>query len=200
MGSSKSSHRQCPRRHHRPPHTQNTGIHLAFPWVFALLLRITPHKCAPPPHLTLRAFLRNHLLLHTKRVNCALPPPMRCPAHVSSTVLPRPRTCLLLGALLRTIAMHRLLLLASHAPCAQPLLRILPPSSPLAEPDEEALRPTPLPADSCRTAGIERNGSAQKSPVCCRVQQTSPRGNSGSFDCGRRPEGTAASPKPVADR
>jgi hypothetical protein len=26
--------------------------------------------------------------------------------------------------------------------------------------------------------------------LCCRVQQTSPRGNSGSFDCGRRPVGT----------
>jgi len=46
---------------------------------------------------------------------------------------------------------------------------------PFGEPDEEALRPTPLPAGSCRTACIERNGSAQKSPVCCRVQQTSPR-------------------------
>jgi hypothetical protein len=45
-----------------------------------------------------------------------------------------------------------------------------------------------------------RNGSAQKSPVGCRVQQTSPRGNSGSVDCGCRPEGTAASPKPVAAR
>ena len=29
-----------------------------------------------------------------------------------------------------------------------------------------------------------RNGSAQKSPVCCRVQQTSPRRNSCFLDCG----------------
>jgi hypothetical protein len=199
MRISKSSHRQCPPRNHRPPHTQNTGIHLAFPWVFALLLRITPHKCAPPPHLTLRVFSRNHLLLHTKRVNCALLPPARCPARTSPRrcfrcLLTVSRARLLLGALLRTIAMQRLLLLDSRTPCAQPLLRILPPSSPLGKPDEEALRPTPLPADSCRTACIERNGSAQKSPVCCRVQQTSPCGNSGSF------EGTAASPKPVAAR
>ena len=32
-----------------------------------------------------------------------------------------------------------------------------------------------------------RNGSAQKSPVCWRVQQTSLLGNSCSFDCGRLP-------------
>ena len=61
--------------------------------------------------------------------------------------------------------------------CASPrttvALEVFHPPSPLGEPDEEALRPTPLPADSCRTAGIERNGSAQNSPVCCRVQQTS---------------------------
>ena len=97
--------------------------------------------------------------------------------------------------------MQRLLLPASRALLAQPLRSksstVLPP---FGEPDEEALRPTPLPADSCRTAGIERNGSAQKSTVCCRVQQTSPRGNSGSFDCGRLPEGTSASPKPVTAR
>ena len=34
----------------------------------------------------------------------------------------------------------------------------LPPSAPCGEPDEGALRPTPLPADSCRTAGIEEMG------------------------------------------
>jgi hypothetical protein len=51
----------------------------------------------------------------------------------------------------------------------------------LGEPGEESLRPTLLPADSCRTAGIERNGSAQKSTVCCRVQQTSPRWNIASL-------------------
>jgi hypothetical protein len=127
----------------------------AIRWVFELLLNLTsntPRRCgssghptrvfatplqiAPSPHLTLRDFSRNHLLLHTKRANCALPPPARCPhalaparsrtatraytspprctshlhphAHVSST------------ALLRTMEIQRLL-----APCAlhaQPLL------------------------------------------------------------------------------
>ncbi len=54
-------------------------------------------------------------------------------------------------------------------------VEVLHPPSPLASQGQEALRPTPLPAGSCRTAGIERNGFAQKSPVCCRVQHTSPR-------------------------
>ena len=35
------------------------------------------------PHLTLRAFSRNHLLLHTKRADCTLPLPARCPARTS---------------------------------------------------------------------------------------------------------------------
>ena len=150
--------------------------------------------------MTLRTFSRKHLLLHTKHADCARPLPARCLARTSPPRCFRrlrgvSRVRLLLGALLRTSAMQRLLLPASRAPCAQPLLSKFPPSSPVASLGEEALRPTPLPADSCRTAGIERNGSAQKSPVCCRVQQTSPCGNSGSFDCGSRPEGTTASPE-----
>ena len=55
---------------------------------------------------------------------------------------------------------------------------------PLGEPDEEALGPALLPADSCRTAGIETNGSAQNSPVCCRVQQTSLASEQRFLDCG----------------
>ena len=76
---------------------------------------------------------------------------------------------------------------------AHPLLSkfstVLPP---LGEPDEEALGPALLPADSCRTAGIETNGSAQNSPVCCRVQQTSLASEQRFLDCGL-PRGTAAS-------
>ena len=68
---------------------------------------------------------------------------------------------------------------------AHPLLSkfstVLPP---LGEPDEEALGPALLPADSCRTAGIETNGSAQNSPVCCRVQQTSLASEQRFLDCG----------------
>ena len=68
---------------------------------------------------------------------------------------------------------------------ARPLLSmfstVLPP---LGEPDEEALGPALLPADSCRTAGIETNGSAQNSPVCCRVQQTSLALKQRFLDCG----------------
>jgi hypothetical protein len=76
-------------------------------------------------------FLRNHLLLHTKRADCALPLPACCPARTSPPRCFRrlravSRARLLLVALLRTIAMHRLLLLASRVPCAQPLLRIFP--------------------------------------------------------------------------
>ena len=79
------------------------------------------------PHLTLRAFSRNHLLLHTKRADCTLPLPARCPARTSPPrCFRRPRNVsrarLILGALLRTIAMQRLLLPASRAPYAQPLL------------------------------------------------------------------------------
>ena len=89
--------------------------------------------------------------------------------------------------------MQRLLLPASRASYAQPWLSkfftFLPP---LGEPNEDALRPTLLPADSCRTAGIETNGSAQNLPVCCRVQQTSLALKQRFLDCGL-PRGTAAS-------
>ena len=78
--------------------------------------------------------------------------------------------------------------------------RSFPPSSPFGKPGEESLRPTLLPADSCRTAGIEEMGlhRNRQSVVACNRR---PRvGNSGSVDCGRLPEGTSASPKPVAAR
>ncbi len=47
--------------------------------------------------------------------------------------------------------------------------RSFPPSSPLGEPGEESLRPTLLPADSCRTAGIEEMGlhRIRQSVVAC---------------------------------
>ena len=47
--------------------------------------------------------------------------------------------------------------------------RSFPPSSPLGEPGEESLRPTLLPADSCRTAGIEEMGlhRSRQSVVAC---------------------------------
>ena len=48
-----------------------------------------------------------------------------------------------------------------------------------------------------------RNGSAQKSPVCWRAQQTSLLGNSCSFDCGRLPVGThrlSRAPGPPGDQ
>ena len=87
---------------------------------------------------------------------------------------------------------------------AHPLLSkfstVLPP---LVEPDEEALGPALLPADSCRTAGIERNGSAQNSPVCCRVQQTSLASEQRFLDCGGLPVGThrlSRAPGPPGDQ
>ena len=66
--------------------------------------------------------------------------------------------------------MQRLLLPASRASYAQPWLSkfftFLPP---FGEPNEEALRPTLLPADSCRTAGIEEMGlhRIRQSVVAC---------------------------------
>ena len=47
--------------------------------------------------------------------------------------------------------------------------RSFPPSSPLGEPGEESMRPTLLPADSCRTAGIEEMGlhRSRQSVVAC---------------------------------
>jgi len=59
-----------------------------------------------------------------------------------------------------------------------------PPSSPLVEPGEESLGPSILPADSCRTAGIEEMGlhRSHQSVVACnrrpRVETAA------SFDCG----------------
>jgi hypothetical protein len=54
--------------------------------------------------------------------------------------------------------MQRLLLPASHAPCAQPLLSNFSTFLPRVEPDEERLASPLLPAGSCRTAGIEEMG------------------------------------------
>jgi hypothetical protein len=68
------------------------------------------------------------------------------------------RARLLLGALLRTIAMQRLLLLASRAPCAQPLLSNFSTFLSSVEPGEERLASQLLPDGSCRTAGIEGMG------------------------------------------
>jgi hypothetical protein len=44
MHSSKRTHRQCPPHLHRPPHTQNTGTHLAFPWA-CTPSGVTPKRC-----------------------------------------------------------------------------------------------------------------------------------------------------------
>jgi hypothetical protein len=108
-----------------------------------------PHQCALPAHFTLRAFSRNHLLLHTKRAYCALPP-VRFLARSPHCVLAPPpaRVRLLHSALLRTIAIQRLL--APSALRAQPWLsspprlarslratvafEVFPPSSPFGEP------------------------------------------------------------------
>ena len=63
---------------------------------------------------------------------------------------------------------------------------------PLGEPNEESLRPTLLPADSCRTAGIEEMGlhRIRQSVVACNRR---PRVETAAFlDCGL-PRGTAAS-------
>jgi hypothetical protein len=54
--------------------------------------------------------------------------------------------------------MHRLLLLALRAPCAQPLLSKFSTFLPRGELGEERLASPLLPAVSCRTAGIEEMG------------------------------------------
>jgi len=62
----------------------------------------------------------------------------------------------------------------------------------LGEPDEKSLRPTLLPADSCRTAGIEEMGlhrSLQSVVACNRRPRVE---TAAFFDCGL-PRGTAAS-------
>ena len=95
-----------------------------------------PLQSSPSPHLTLRAFSRNHLLLHTKRSNCALPPPELCPhaltparsrtatrAHTSPprcTSHLHPHAHVSSTTLLRTMEIQRLLV--PRALHTQPLL------------------------------------------------------------------------------
>jgi hypothetical protein len=105
-----------------------------------------------------------------------------------------PRVGRLPSALLRTTCA-----LSSRIRCSQSL----PPSSPpwrakrrVAASNALACRQLP----HCRN---RRNGSAQKSPVCWRAQQTSLLGNSCSFDCGRLPVGThrlSRAPGPPGDQ
>jgi hypothetical protein len=45
MRHNKSSHRQCPPRLHRPPHTQNTGTHLAVPYLSELGFKVMRMRC-----------------------------------------------------------------------------------------------------------------------------------------------------------
>jgi len=60
----------------------------------------------------------------------------------------------------------------------------LPPSAPCGEPDEGALRPTPLPADSCRTAGIEEMGLHRIRQSVGATNKRSCFKTAASFDCG----------------
>ena len=173
MRSSKSSHPQCPPRLHRPPHTQNTGIHLAIPWVFALLLA-TPKRClrvcstrslcAPQRAHNAVSFCQCALpcdRLAWRFGGRALPPQLQRVLALSP-----PRVGRLPSALLRT---------TFALSARNRFSRSFPPSSPpwrarrrVAASNALACRQLP----HCRN---RRNGSAQKSPVCCRVQQTSPR-------------------------
>ncbi len=93
MRNSKSSHPQCPPRLHQPPHTQNTGIHLAFPWVFALLLNPTtntPHRCCSSGHPTcVFAALTRPPPCHSKSLPTCLPPRVPC-VHPSTPLIPSP--------------------------------------------------------------------------------------------------------------
>ena len=167
MRSSKSSHPQCPSRLHRPPHTQNPGIHLAIPWVFALLLA-TPKRC-------LRVCSTRSLCAPQRAHNavsfcqCALPCDRLAGRFGGRAIPPQLQRVLALSpasvghlpsALLRTTCA-----LSACNRCS----RSFPPSSPLGEPGEESLRPTLLPADSCRTAGIEEMGlhRSRQSVVAC---------------------------------
>ena len=125
---------------------------------------VTP-LCTSPPrrtsHLQPHAHVSSTALLRTIPIQRLLAPRVLSRAHPSDfSHFPPPRRSPPRGdfppnprALRSTVA-----------------LKVFHPPSPLASQGEEALRPTPLPAGSCRTAGIERNGFAQKSPVCCRVQ------------------------------
>jgi len=92
--------------------------------------------------------------------------------------------------------MQRLLLPASRASYAQPLLSkfftVLPP---LGEPNEDALRPTLLPADSCRTAGIEEMGLHRIRQSVVAYNKRPSRRNSGLLDYDRQPKGTNVSPE-----
>jgi hypothetical protein len=60
----------------------------------------------------------------------------------------------------------------------------LPPSAPCGEPDEGALRPTPLPADSCRTAGIEEMGLHRIRQSVGATNKRPCFKTAASFDCG----------------
>ena len=71
----------------------------------------------------------------------------------------------------------------------------LPPSAPCGEPDEGALRPTPLPADSCRTAGIEEMGLHRIRQSVVAYNKRPSRRNSGLLDYDRQPKGTNVSPE-----
>ena len=81
--------------------------------------------------------------------------------------------------------------------------RIFPPSSPPWRAGRRAFGQPALARRQLPHCRNPRYGAAQKSIVCCRVQQTSPRGNSCSFDCCRLPAGThrlSRAPGPPGDQ
>jgi hypothetical protein len=93
MCNKRSAHHHCPPRLHQPPHTQNTGMHLAFPWVFALLpnpTTNTPRRCGSSGHPTrvFNAFsstpMRSHRVFHSARSR-----PPRAHPSASSHLHPR---------------------------------------------------------------------------------------------------------------
>ncbi len=114
-----------------------------------------PHQFALTAHFTLCVFSRNHLLLHT------------------SVLSPLTSTCALSRALTPALART-----STHA-CRSPLWCDFPHNCVLPRPPWRARRKVAVSnALACRQLPHCRNrryGSAQKSPVCCCVQQTSPR-------------------------
>jgi hypothetical protein len=220
MRVSKSSHPQCPPRLHRPPHTQNTGIHLAFPWVSALLLNPTtntPRRCGSSGHPT-RVFAALTRLppCHSKAQPTRLLQRVLC-VHPSAPITPSPFVqCAQLpdqmhpgfpcnqlawrfGGRAIPLQLQRVLSLsptrAGRLPSA--LLRTtcalsahnrssrsfpLSPSSPPWRAGRRAFGQPALARRQLPHCRNRRNGAAQKSPVCWRVQQTSLLGNSCSFD------------------
>jgi hypothetical protein len=141
MRNSKSSHHHCPPRLHRPPHTQNTEIHLAFPWVFELLLNPTTNttrRCGSSCHPThvLCLFHTNALSQHTSPASSLRHHPS-VSSHLHARALPAQQLSssqgLLHGALLRTIAISATPLLV-RSPSATVVSTVFPPSSPFGEP------------------------------------------------------------------